>query len=80
MLISHFREMLIVILRTMKCIMEKKIINCLLVNEIVEVISLADSVLKLNTEINIFIKQPENLNPLHFSIDTPVQSCPEKRN
>ena len=54
--------------------------NCLLVNEIVEVISLADSVLKLNTEINIFIKQPENLNPLPFSIDTPVQSCPEKGN
>ena len=80
MLSSHFREMLIVIVRTIQCIKEKKIINCLLVNEIVEVISLADSILKLNTEINIFIKQPENENPLHFAIDTPVQSCPEKGN
>ena len=39
---------------------------------------LADSVVKLSIEIDIFIKHPKNWRFLHFSIDSPVQCCPEK--
>ena len=40
---------------------------------------LADSVLKFSTEIDIFISNPKT-EFLHFSIDSPVQCCPEKAN
>ena len=40
---------------------------------------LADSVLKFSTEIYIFINTPKT-EILHFSIDSPVQCCPEKVN
>ena len=38
----------------------------------------ADSVMKFSTEIDIFIKFPQNQNFSHYSIDCPVQCYPEK--
>ena len=38
----------------------------------------ADSVLKFSTEIDIFTKFPQNENFSIFSLDYPVQCCPEK--
>ena len=38
----------------------------------------AHSVLKFNTEIDIFIKFSKNKNFSHSSIDSLVQCCPEK--
>ena len=37
-----------------------------------------DSKLKFSTETYIFIKHHKNRNLLHFSIDSPIQCCPEK--
>ena len=38
----------------------------------------AESVLKLSTEIDIFIKFPQNNTFSHLLIVCPVQCCPEK--
>ena len=66
MVISHLRCLLFVN-------KEQQVINCWFC-------SLADSLLKSGTEIYIFIKHFKNGNFLHFSIDIPVQCCPEKAN
>ena len=68
-LVSHFRRMFIGIFRRINCNKEQQVINFL-----------ADSVLKFKTEIDIFIKDPKNWMFLHFSVDSPVQCCPEKSN
>ena len=44
------------------------------------VVFLADSVLTFSTKIYIFIKHPQNRDFLDFSIDIPVQICPDKVN
>ena len=41
---------------------------------------LADSVLKISTEADIFIKQPKNVLSSYFLVDCLVQCCPEKVN
>ena len=41
---------------------------------------LADSVLKVSTEADIFIKQPKNVLSSYFLVDSLVQCCPEKVN
>ena len=41
---------------------------------------LADSVLKISTEADIFIKQPKNVLSSYFLVDSLVQCCPEKVN
>ena len=40
---------------------------------------LTDSVLKFSAKIDTFIRTPK-IEFLHFSIDSPVQCCPEKAN
>ena len=69
--ISHCRGMLIVIFRRMNCNGEQQVIHCWFF--------LANSVLKFIIEIDIFINTPKT-EFLKFSIDSPVQCCPEKAN
>ena len=69
-LISHFRGMLTVIVRRINFKEEQQVINCCF---------LAEPVLKFSTEIDIFIKSPKT-EFSHYSVESPVQCCPEKAN
>ena len=69
-LISHFRGMFIVILGGYLATRNNKS----------QIFGFSVLKLKFSTEIDIFIKFPQNGNFSHFSVDYPVQCCPENAN